>query len=59
MIKLKLKDYDPSKYLNTEEDIKSFIDDAFKTNNPKIIANAFLVVSKANLKKFSHAKKTH
>jgi len=49
MTKLKLKDYDPARYINTKEDITDFIEDAVKTNDPKIIANALLVVSRANL----------
>lgn len=43
----KLTDYDPSKYLETQEDIADFMQDAFESNNQAVIANAFGVVAKA------------
>ncbi len=47
MSKLKLTDYDPSKYLDTPEDIADFMQDAFESNDQAVIANAFGVVAKA------------
>lgn len=42
-----LTDYDPSKYLETPDDIVEFMQDAFETGDQAVIANAFGVVAKA------------
>ena len=47
MRKLKLTDYDPSKYLETAEDIADFMQDAFESNDQAVIAAAFGVAAKA------------
>ena len=47
MTKVKLTDYDPSKYLKTLDDIADFMQDAFESNDQAVIAAAFGVVAKA------------
>ncbi|WP_175443196.1 DNA-binding protein [Vibrio sonorensis] len=47
MSKEKLKDYDPSKYLETPEDIADFMQDAFESNDQKLMASAISVATKA------------
>lgn len=47
MSKTKLTDFDPSKYIETPEDIADFMQDAFETGDQALIANAFGVVAKA------------
>lgn len=47
MSKIKLTDFDPSKYIETPEDIADFMQDAFETGDQALIANAFGVVAKA------------
>ncbi|MFV8385990.1 addiction module antidote protein [Vibrio parahaemolyticus] len=42
-----LTDFDPSKCIETPEDIAEFMQDAFNTGDQTVIANAFGVVAKA------------
>lgn len=42
-----LKDFDASEYLDSDEGIQIFLNDAFETNNPKYIANALGVAARA------------
>lgn len=43
----KLKTFDPAEYLETDEDIAIFLDEAFKSGSPKHIVSAIGAVARA------------
>lgn len=60
MISVKgLKNFDPAEYLESDEDIAIFLDEAFKSGSAKHIVNALGIVARAKVEKIIKVNNAH